>query len=130
FRWLGAKHWIDRASRELRASGVSVAAAPRPLLDLTPQQRQIVVLAAQGLTNREIAERLYLSPRTVSSHLYRSFPRLGITTRSQLRDVIGGSVSPELVQMPLGIPTNLHFVGADPSELAWTSTVARYSPLN
>ena len=96
FRWLDAKHWIDRASRELRASGVSVAAAPHPLLDLTPQQRQIVVLAAQGLTNREIAERLYLSPRTVSSHLYRSFPRLGITTRSQLRDVVGGSVSPVL----------------------------------
>jgi DNA-binding NarL/FixJ family response regulator len=47
-----------------------------------------VRLAGDGLTNREIADRLLLSPRTVSSHLYRSFPKLGITGRHQLRDVI------------------------------------------
>ncbi|WP_240197057.1 helix-turn-helix domain-containing protein [Nonomuraea lactucae] len=45
-------------------------------------------LAARGLTNREIGERLLLSPRTVSSHLYRSFPKLGVTARSQLRDLV------------------------------------------
>ena len=47
-------------------------------------------LAVEGLTNREIGERLLLSPRTVSSHLYRSFPKLGISDRHQLRDVIAG----------------------------------------
>ena len=45
-------------------------------------------LAAYGLTNREIGERLYLSPRTVGSHLYRVYPGLGVNTRSQLRDLI------------------------------------------
>lgn len=45
-------------------------------------------LAALGLTNREVAEKLYLSPRTVSSHLYRAFPKLGITVRSQLPHVV------------------------------------------
>jgi DNA-binding NarL/FixJ family response regulator len=56
--------------------------------ELTPQQRQIVRLAAAGLTNREIGDRLLLSPRTVASHLYRSFPKLGITDRYKLREVI------------------------------------------
>jgi DNA-binding NarL/FixJ family response regulator len=58
-------------------------------MELTPQQRQIVRLARDGLTNREIGDRLSLSPRTVGSHLYRSFPKLGITDRHQLRDVPG-----------------------------------------
>ena len=56
--------------------------------ELTPQQRQIVRLASDGLTNREIGDRLFLSPRTVSSHLYRSYPKLGVASRHQLRDVI------------------------------------------
>ncbi|WP_229909933.1 LuxR C-terminal-related transcriptional regulator [Streptomyces flavofungini] len=43
------------------------------------------------MTNREIGEKLFLSPRTVGSHLYRSFPKLGITARSQLRDLIEGT---------------------------------------
>jgi DNA-binding CsgD family transcriptional regulator len=58
------------------------------LRELTPQQRQIVRLASDGLTNREIGDRLFLSPRTVSSHLYRSYPKLGVTGRHQLRDVV------------------------------------------
>ena len=61
---------------------------PDALWELTPQQRQIVRLASDGLTNREIGDRLFLSPRTVSSHLYRSFPKLGVADRHQLRDVI------------------------------------------
>jgi DNA-binding NarL/FixJ family response regulator len=82
---------VQRAEAELRASGVVVTnaeQAPDLMKDLTPQQRQIVRLAAAGLTNREIGDRLLLSPRTVASHLYRSFPKLGITDRHQLRDVI------------------------------------------
>ncbi|MEV6338508.1 LuxR family transcriptional regulator [Nocardia vinacea] len=55
---------------------------------LTWQERRIADLAACGLTNKEIGRQLYLSPRTVSSHLYRIFPKLGITTRAALRDAL------------------------------------------
>jgi DNA-binding CsgD family transcriptional regulator len=91
FRQLGARSWAQRAEVELRASGVTVTGAPSgrdALWRLTPQQRQIVRLASEGLTNREIGDRLFLSPRTVSSHLYRSYPKLGVAGRTQLRDVI------------------------------------------
>ncbi|MDN3057441.1 AAA family ATPase [Streptomyces sp. SRF1] len=94
FRRLGARPWTERARAEARAAGLDVAdAAPDALAGLSPQQRQIIGLAARGLTNREIGERLFLSPRTVSSHLYRSFPKLGITARSQLRDLIEGPLT-------------------------------------
>ena len=51
---------------------------------LSPQELQIAHMAAQGLSNRDIAQELYLSPRTVGSHLYRIFPKLGVATRGQL----------------------------------------------
>jgi DNA-binding CsgD family transcriptional regulator len=91
FRRLGARSWAQRAQAELRACGVTVAGAvgePDALRELTPQQRQIVRLASDGLTDREIGDRLFLSPRTVSSHLYRSYPKLGVASRHQLRDVV------------------------------------------
>src|SRR5580658_2924081 len=90
FRRLGARSWAQRTEAELRACGVAVGGAPeRDVLgELTPQQRQIVRLASDGLTDREIGDRLFLSPHTVSSHLYRSFPKLGVASRNQLRDVI------------------------------------------
>jgi DNA-binding CsgD family transcriptional regulator len=76
---------------------VAVTGAPAErdaLGELTPQQRQIVRLASDGLTDREIGDRLFLSPRTVSSHLYRSYPRLGVASRHQLRDVIARASTP------------------------------------
>ncbi|MFF8768311.1 AAA family ATPase [Nocardiopsis dassonvillei] len=89
FRRLGARPWIERARSESRAAGLDVTdAAPDALSRLSPQQQQIIRLAARGLTNREISEKLFLSPRTVGSHLYRSFPKLGVTARSQLRDLV------------------------------------------
>jgi DNA-binding NarL/FixJ family response regulator len=91
FRRVRAPSWERRAEAELRACGVAVADAPGErdgLWELTPQQRHIVRLASAGLTNRQIADRLYLSPRTVSTHLYRSYPKLGVASRNQLRDVI------------------------------------------
>jgi DNA-binding CsgD family transcriptional regulator len=45
-------------------------------------------MAASGMTNPEIGAALYLSPRTVSTHLYRAYPKLGVTSRAQLRDVV------------------------------------------
>jgi DNA-binding CsgD family transcriptional regulator/tetratricopeptide (TPR) repeat protein len=95
FRRLQARSWAQRAEAELRACGVAdVPAEPDALWDLTPQQRQIVRLASEGLTNREIGDRLFLSPRTVSSHLYRSYPKLGVADRHQLRDVIAHAGTP------------------------------------
>ena len=91
FGRLGAKPWARRAESELRACGVAAAAraAPwGPLNELTPQQREVAILASRGLTNGEIADRLFLSPRTVASHLHRSYPKLGIAGRHQLRDLI------------------------------------------
>ncbi|MFF4273481.1 AAA family ATPase [Streptomyces sp. NPDC001536] len=91
FERLGARPWTERATAELRAAGVTVMppAAPDVLADLTPQELQIARLAAEGLTNREIGARLYLSPRTIGFHLHKIFPKLGITGRAQLRDVDG-----------------------------------------
>ncbi|MFW6197776.1 MAG: response regulator transcription factor, partial [Myxococcota bacterium] len=60
---------------------------------LTPQELEVAQLAASGLSNREIATRLYVSPRTVSAHLYRVFPKLGITTRAALRDALSHTSS-------------------------------------
>lgn len=89
FEVLGAGDWQARAERELRAAG---AARPLPTaleaVDLSEQERRVASLAAAGLTNKQIAGQLYLSPRTVSGHLYRLFPKLGVTTRAGLRDAL------------------------------------------
>ena len=85
FDALGARPWGERARQELRASGESSRRRePSARDELTPQELQIAQLAATGQTNREIGQQLYLSHRTVGSHLYRIFPKLGITSRSQL----------------------------------------------
>jgi DNA-binding CsgD family transcriptional regulator len=85
FDLIGARSWAEQARAELRAAGERVVpAAPAALSTLSPQELQIAQLAAQGLSNREIGQRLYLSPRTIGSHLYRIFPKLGITSRMDL----------------------------------------------
>ncbi|WP_314222742.1 ATP-binding protein [Streptomyces zaehneri] len=89
FDALGARTWAQRADRELRATGErgwQPTSSPRELL--SPQEAQIAELAAQGLSNREIGQRLFLSHRTVSSHLYRMFPKLGIASRHQLASAL------------------------------------------
>jgi DNA-binding CsgD family transcriptional regulator/tetratricopeptide (TPR) repeat protein len=90
FQGLGATPWGTRTAAELRATGVDTAEARQrdATMELTPQQLAIVQLAAQGLSNKEIAARLFLSPRTVGFHLNRVFPKLGVTSRFQLRDFV------------------------------------------
>ena len=81
----GVRTWALRADRELRATGErGWQPARRPREQLSPQETRIVELAAQGLSNREIGQRLFLSHRTVGSHLYRVFPKLGVSSRSEL----------------------------------------------
>jgi ATP/maltotriose-dependent transcriptional regulator MalT len=84
----------ERAREELRASGeTSRRRSPDAWGLLTPQELRIGHMAAAGLSNREIAEKLYLSHRTVGSHLHRIFPKLGVTSRHQLRDALQQSSS-------------------------------------
>ena len=83
---LGTRAFADRARDELRALGATQGApAPRAQVDLTPQERLIATLAAGGMTNHQIADQLVLSHRTIGSHLYQIFPKLGISSRAQLR---------------------------------------------
>jgi DNA-binding CsgD family transcriptional regulator len=91
FEALGARPWHERTRVELRASGETIERSSLGALDqLTPQELQIAQLAAQGLSNRDIGQRLYLSHRTVGSHLYRLFPKLGVTSRVELAAALGG----------------------------------------
>ncbi|MEU7895888.1 LuxR C-terminal-related transcriptional regulator [Nonomuraea sp. NPDC049152] len=96
FDRLGATPWAERAHGELRAAGapaVTAAGPEDPLGGLTPQERRIIRLAAAGVSNREIAAQLFLSPRTVEYHLYRAYPKLGVSSRQDLRRKISGRTS-------------------------------------
>ncbi|MFD4444754.1 AAA family ATPase [Nocardia sp. NPDC058519] len=86
FDRLDATPWSERARTELGALGIGTGARAGggPLSLLTPQESQIVRLAAQGLSNREIAARLFLSHRTVGHHLYKAYPKLGVLSRGEL----------------------------------------------
>lgn len=84
FARLGAGSWRQRAHAELRATGETQPERGGSPDALTPQERQIAELAAAGHTNRQIAAKLALSPRTVGYHLYKVFPKLDITSRTQL----------------------------------------------
>ncbi|GII68158.1 LuxR family transcriptional regulator [Sphaerisporangium melleum] len=89
FDALGALPWSERARRELRASGERSEQRPVEVRDrLTAQELQIVQMVAEGMTNREIGERLYVSHRTIGAHLYRIFPKLGITSRAELGAIL------------------------------------------
>ncbi|PVC90837.1 LuxR family transcriptional regulator [Streptomyces sp. CS014] len=89
FQRCSARAWAERAAGELRAAGEPVPAAGRdtaggPLARLTPQQQRIARCVAEGATNREVALRLSLSPRTVDHHLRNVFATLAIRSRTEL----------------------------------------------
>jgi DNA-binding CsgD family transcriptional regulator len=95
FDALGASPWSDRAREQLRASGeASRRRTERAWEMLTPQELHIAQLAAEGLSNKEIGARLYLSHRTVGYHLHRIFSKTGITSRSRLRPIIASPAHP------------------------------------
>jgi DNA-binding CsgD family transcriptional regulator len=80
-----AEAWAERARAELRASGETARRRDPGAVDqLTPQQLQIVRVVAEGLSNKEVAQRLFVSPRTVDNHLRNAFAKLGVTSRTQL----------------------------------------------
>ncbi|MFJ5259878.1 LuxR C-terminal-related transcriptional regulator [Streptomyces sp. NPDC088387] len=93
FQRLGAEPWSARAANELRATGIpvkTVGLGDDRLALLTPQEQQVAQLAATGLTNKQIAAQLFLSPRTVAAHLRNVFPKLNVTSRAGLRDALSG----------------------------------------
>ncbi|QNE79472.1 AAA family ATPase [Streptomyces finlayi] len=93
FERCSARAWAARAAGELRAAGEAVdapeAIGPAPLAGLTPQQQRIARYVAEGATNREVAVRLSVSPRTVDHHLRNVFATLGIRSRTELARVLG-----------------------------------------
>ena len=105
FAQLGAGPWERRAANELRATGETARKRdPSTLDDLTPQELQIARLVAEGATNRDIARRLFLSPRTVDYHLRKVFTKLNLTSRAELilraGDFTDATVSASPVRQP------------------------------
>jgi DNA-binding CsgD family transcriptional regulator len=89
FEGMGARSFAERARRELAATGVTAHSRQRATLDqLTPQEARVAGLAADGLSNPEIAGRLYISKGTVDYHLNNVFRKLGIRSRAQLADAL------------------------------------------
>ena len=89
FEQAGARPWARRAQDELRAAGEAGQTPPAGVLDvLTPQELRIAELVADGLSSKEIAARLFLSPRTVEYHLYKMYPKLGIGSRTDLARLV------------------------------------------
>ncbi len=91
FDALGASPWSARAREELRASGESSRRRTENVWEtLTPQELHVAQLAVEGLSNKEIGAKLYLSHKTIAYHLHRIFEKTGITSRSGLRPILAG----------------------------------------
>jgi DNA-binding CsgD family transcriptional regulator len=91
FDELGAAPWRELAQAELRATGESLARRePAASERLTPQELKIGMLVAEGKTNREIAEQMFLSPKTIEFHLTQVYRKLEIHSRAELAHLLGG----------------------------------------
>jgi DNA-binding CsgD family transcriptional regulator len=88
FERLEARPWADRARAELRATGETVRRRDAGRERLTPQELRIAELVAEGGSNREVAEHLFISPRTVGYHLARVYQKLGVSSRTRLARVL------------------------------------------
>jgi DNA-binding CsgD family transcriptional regulator len=85
FETIGATFWAERASQELRASGETARRrADLVTTELTAQESQVAGLVRQGLSNKDVAGRLFISPRTVDFHLRNVYTKLGISSRTEL----------------------------------------------
>jgi len=92
FERLGCPLWADRARAELRAAGETAGEPHGEAFDqLSPQEMQIIRMVGEGMSNREVAGQLFLSPRTVEYHLYKAYPKLGISSRSELVRLTAGA---------------------------------------
>jgi DNA-binding CsgD family transcriptional regulator len=80
FEGMGTPLWAERARAELTRTKVSPARDP----GLTPTERRVAELAASGMTNRDVAAALFISPKTVEHNLARVYRKLGIHSRAEL----------------------------------------------
>ena len=85
-----AQLWGDRARAELRATGATVPAHQNPDSrdELTPQELQVALIVADGLSNKQAAARLFLSTKTIEAHLHRTYRKLGVRTRNELAPLL------------------------------------------
>ena len=106
FEGVGAVLWAERARNELRASGARARRrTPDTRDDLTPQERRVAALVAEGLTNREVAARLFLSPKTIETHLGNVYRKLGVRSRTQLARVVAGVDQGSQASPPVSQPS-------------------------
>ena len=85
FERLGATRWAERAQEELKSSGQTLRRRSMPEAEqLTPSELQVALRVAEGLTNREVAAAIFLSPKTVEHHLSAIYRKLGIRSRTEL----------------------------------------------
>jgi DNA-binding CsgD family transcriptional regulator len=95
FAAMGAEAFAERAHRELLATGETVRRrSPETADQLTPQETRIALLAREGLTNPDIGQRLFVSPRTVEYHLHKVFEKFGISSRRELHVVLDDKLNP------------------------------------
>ena len=91
FESLGAEPWAEQARTELQASGATLRRRDDEAAnDLTPQEWQIAALVAQGLTNKEVGARAFISPKTVEAHLTHIYAKLGVRSRAALAHTLPG----------------------------------------
>lgn len=95
FDRLGAAAWVTQARAELRAAGGRRRAASTPTQQLTAHERRVAAAVARGLTNRQAAAELFLSPKTVEFHLAQIYRKLGIHSRTRLAAILAGQPVPE-----------------------------------
>jgi ATP/maltotriose-dependent transcriptional regulator MalT len=104
FERLGAEPWAERARVELRASGETARKRdPSTVSQLTPQELQVARFVSEGLSNKEVAAQLFLSPRTIDAHLRNVFAKLGVTSRTQLARLALGPEQAPAVESPVPV---------------------------
>jgi DNA-binding NarL/FixJ family response regulator len=80
--------WAERATTELNATAERARRGPDAATELTPQELTVARLVAEGATNKNVAEQLFLSRKTVESHLHKVYTKMGISSRTQLADAL------------------------------------------
>jgi DNA-binding CsgD family transcriptional regulator len=93
FEWLGTPRWADRARAELEGAAAGSPAPAGSQVGLTAAEQRVAKLAASGLTNREVAATLFISTKTVEANLARAYRKLGIESRAELGQRIGGAAA-------------------------------------
>jgi DNA-binding CsgD family transcriptional regulator len=88
FERLGAVDWASRARDQLEATGMRIRRTTNGLGELTPQELQVALAVARGMSNKEVAGHLFLSVKTVEFHLSHVFQKLGVNRRTRVASLV------------------------------------------